>query len=308
MSGCTEKQQDLTVDELISLGEKYLLDLNYEQALIQFNKVIEIEPMNVRGYTGAAEAYIGLEQLDEAIAILQRGLEIIDNNVIHDMLDLLGKNNNKDLQDELTSEQNQLIQQLTRALIEEDYDSAATIVRSDIYIQIVEEVGENGSIIHNDLISNLIIYPMGYVYCGELDNDLRSGKGTWFTIISESHKYYYYKGQWVNDLPNGEGKICILFDENYIEKQGARSYALYTEEVGTFIDGYYDGIFTITWNMNSGEVHYWTPTYSSGIAMEYQDAITDDEGYYSIAICEYCDSNLVSKETELHSVLGFEKY
>ncbi len=48
-----------TPSELLSLGEKYLSELDYEQALVQFLKVVEIEPMNERAYLGAAEAYIG---------------------------------------------------------------------------------------------------------------------------------------------------------------------------------------------------------------------------------------------------------
>lgn len=89
ISGCSEKQQALTVDELISLGEKFLLDLNYEQALIQFNRVIEIEPMNARGYTGAAEAYIGLDKDDDAIAILRQGLDLTGNDNISEMYNKL---------------------------------------------------------------------------------------------------------------------------------------------------------------------------------------------------------------------------
>ena len=46
----------LTAADYLDLGEKYLLEMNYEQALVQFLKAIEIEPMNPRGYTGAAEA------------------------------------------------------------------------------------------------------------------------------------------------------------------------------------------------------------------------------------------------------------
>jgi len=71
----------VSVDELLSLGEKYLLELDYEQALVQFLKVIEIEPMNPRGYTGAAEAYIGMDDIESAIAILEQGLEASDDTV-----------------------------------------------------------------------------------------------------------------------------------------------------------------------------------------------------------------------------------
>jgi|GEM_PF-6102444 len=65
----------LTVTELLHLGDKYLLELDYEQALVQFLKVIEIEPRNPHGYLEAAEAYIGLGDIDKAIEILESGLE-----------------------------------------------------------------------------------------------------------------------------------------------------------------------------------------------------------------------------------------
>jgi len=77
----------LTVTELLNLGEQFLLELNYEQALVQFLRVIEIEPMNPRGYTGAAESFVGLGRADEAVSILRQGLDVIgDNAAIENML------------------------------------------------------------------------------------------------------------------------------------------------------------------------------------------------------------------------------
>ncbi|GHV34396.1 hypothetical protein FACS18949_10370 [Clostridia bacterium] len=72
---CTKPVPVASAAELLSLGEKYLLELDYEQAIVQFLGVIEIEPMNVRAYLGAAEAYIGLGRTDDAIAILQQGFD-----------------------------------------------------------------------------------------------------------------------------------------------------------------------------------------------------------------------------------------
>jgi hypothetical protein len=71
----------LTVTELLALGEEYLLDLDYEKALVQFLEIIEVEPMNPRGYTGAAEAYIGLSRPNDAIAVLNRGISILPGNI-----------------------------------------------------------------------------------------------------------------------------------------------------------------------------------------------------------------------------------
>ena len=64
-----------TPTDMLSLGERYLLEMEYEQALVQFLAVIEIEPNNVRAYIGASEAYVGLGQRDSAAGILRQGLE-----------------------------------------------------------------------------------------------------------------------------------------------------------------------------------------------------------------------------------------
>ena len=76
--------------ELLSLGQRYLLDMNYEQALVMFTRVIEIDPRNERGYTGAAQAYMGLGQTDNAIAVLEQGLAMIpESGAIRHMLEAL---------------------------------------------------------------------------------------------------------------------------------------------------------------------------------------------------------------------------
>ena len=86
--GCNKPAQPMTAGEYLSLGEKFLLELDYEQALVQFLKVIEIDPMNPRGYTGAAEAYVGLGQMDDAVAVLLQGLDAIPGDAgIQAMLD-----------------------------------------------------------------------------------------------------------------------------------------------------------------------------------------------------------------------------
>ena len=40
------KTQKLSAAEFLDLGEKYLAELNYEQAIVQFLGVIEVEPKN----------------------------------------------------------------------------------------------------------------------------------------------------------------------------------------------------------------------------------------------------------------------
>ena len=87
LAACATADRPLTAQELLDLGEKYLLEQDYEQALVQFTKLIELEPMNPRGYTGAAEAYVGLGNTERAVKILQQGQGQINSLSITKMLD-----------------------------------------------------------------------------------------------------------------------------------------------------------------------------------------------------------------------------
>ena len=79
VAACRKVEKSLSTTEILTLGEKHLLEMNYEQALVQFLSVIELEPMNPRGYTGAAAAYVGLNDIDKAIEILRQGQEQLPN-------------------------------------------------------------------------------------------------------------------------------------------------------------------------------------------------------------------------------------
>jgi hypothetical protein len=56
LASCARPARALGTAELLDLGEKYLLDMNYDQAAVYFERLIEVEPRNPRGYTGLSEA------------------------------------------------------------------------------------------------------------------------------------------------------------------------------------------------------------------------------------------------------------
>ncbi len=89
-TSCAEPAEALT-SVYLNLGEKYLLDLDYEQAIVYFNKVIEVEPRNSRAYMGAAEAYVGLGDTESAIELLKTALEVFsdDEEVTIELLEML---------------------------------------------------------------------------------------------------------------------------------------------------------------------------------------------------------------------------
>ena len=59
----------------LELGNRYLEEMNYEQAKVVFEELITIDPSNVEAYLGAVKAYVGLEDYEGAVAVLQEGYD-----------------------------------------------------------------------------------------------------------------------------------------------------------------------------------------------------------------------------------------
>lgn len=53
--------------EKIELGQKYLTEMNYTEAVASFTEAIKLEPDNIQAYIGRAEAYMALGEYDKAL-------------------------------------------------------------------------------------------------------------------------------------------------------------------------------------------------------------------------------------------------
>jgi tetratricopeptide (TPR) repeat protein len=62
-------------DSPLVLGEKYLTELDYEQALPQFDEAIRIDPKNPRSYLGKADALLHLDRQPDAAEALAKGAQ-----------------------------------------------------------------------------------------------------------------------------------------------------------------------------------------------------------------------------------------
>lgn len=63
------------VAELLDLGNKYLTEQDYEEAIVAFQEIIEIDPKCEEAYRGLANVYIAMGDYESAIDILQQGIE-----------------------------------------------------------------------------------------------------------------------------------------------------------------------------------------------------------------------------------------
>lgn len=66
----------------LDLGQKYLTELDYEQAVVAFVQAIELEPRSVEAYMGLADAYIGMGDTDAALEALKAGYEMTGSEEI----------------------------------------------------------------------------------------------------------------------------------------------------------------------------------------------------------------------------------
>ncbi|MBD5460148.1 MAG: tetratricopeptide repeat protein [Lachnospiraceae bacterium] len=63
------------LQEQLELGQKYLSEMNYEQAVVAFHQAIEIDPKSADAYFGLADAYAGLGEYEAALDVLRQGYE-----------------------------------------------------------------------------------------------------------------------------------------------------------------------------------------------------------------------------------------
>lgn len=68
------------VKKYINLGNKYLNEGKYEEAILAFNKVIEIKPKNVDARVGLGKTYLAEGKMDEAEKILKEAMSIEPEN------------------------------------------------------------------------------------------------------------------------------------------------------------------------------------------------------------------------------------
>lgn len=151
------------VAEQLALGEQYLIDLAYEEALAVYLNVIAIEPKNPAGYAGAAKSYAGLGDTSAAKDILQQGL---DETQSEDLRELLRQ---MQLDVLLSEEQLAFLQPLEAALLAYDMDTAFPILQSSQFQQLCRSLPkQHGNVYKNDASGEwMLVYTLQTEVDGE---------------------------------------------------------------------------------------------------------------------------------------------
>lgn len=67
----------------IGAGDRYLDDLEYEQAIAAFEEAIDIDPKQVDAYKGLAEAYAAMGEYEKAIEVLDDGTRMTESESLY---------------------------------------------------------------------------------------------------------------------------------------------------------------------------------------------------------------------------------
>lgn len=247
LSSCANVQKS-DWQEHLDLGQKYLLDGDYEQAIIEFNKVIEIEPKNVDAYLGLAEAYVAAGDYDSAKMAIQKGIENCgSNNAFSEALNSL---NSPYSSDQIESAQpdlpvyedglgflNDLNYDSAVSLFEQFYNDADYGVKA--YIKVAQIYASEGKYEEAERTLNEAqeVYGNLQVFddtrqCIELLSDPYISSFTWITDV-EFNKEDYLAGKETDFYIS----VAYRYDEN---RELNEDLALYIAT--DFVD--YDEVFT----------------------------------------------------------------
>lgn len=73
----------------LDLGNRYLEDMDYEQAVVAFTKAIQIDPMSVEAHLGLVEAYIRSGEFEEALEAAKKGYELTKDARLKEKVDMI---------------------------------------------------------------------------------------------------------------------------------------------------------------------------------------------------------------------------
>ncbi len=77
----------------LDLGQKYLEEMNYEEAIVAFEAAIEIDPMSVDAYLGLVEVYIRTGEFDTALEYAKKGYEATGDERLKEKIDMIERGN-----------------------------------------------------------------------------------------------------------------------------------------------------------------------------------------------------------------------
>lgn len=257
----TESAESL--DELIALGAQYLLDGNYEEAVVAFDKAINVDGKCIIAYVGKADANLGLENYPEAESVFSKIIEI-DEAYIPGYIGLADTYMFMDNEDGAFE------------TLQIGFDKTGNLVLSQIIDEVTEGTYEPNKL-HEDWESIYAEYA-GIDFkqkVGNADKEPTDESDSWRDSAAKVIQYYGYDG---NEYSDESGEMLAYKHEYYdeggnlikIEYNDAQFDRVASEEETRFVG---DGTRSISYYDANGNVSrmewYWDEAFQYYILFEY---------------------------------------
>lgn len=221
-------------DSIIAKAEEFIFQENYKDGIAKYQEAIQLLPKEAKGYIGMANAFIEQEKYQAAINLLEGAKEQINNDELNATLE-----NAIQLQ-EAKEVRKETLYNLYIAAEETDITTISEIMSSDFF---KNEIAKDTPISYSPLGEGNISKGYGMLlvddkslYSGSLYGGIKNGKGIFIQLTENDGEqgYYYYQGNWSEDVPNGKGKTIEVRTE--MDEDGHK-YTLKIVTEGNFYNG-----------------------------------------------------------------------
>jgi tetratricopeptide (TPR) repeat protein len=204
-------------DTIVELAAEYIYQENYKDGIAKYEEAILLLPEEAMAYNGLVETYLTQKKYNKAVLLLQDVLAKIKNDELANLLE------KATALKEAEDQRNNILSELYHAMEDRDATKISAVLNLDFF---QEEMAADAPIYYGSREGNIqndygmIIYDSENVYLGNIKNSVKKGKGFYYTQNNKEQGYYYYEGEWYNDIPNGEGKteeVRVLVNEEKIE-------------------------------------------------------------------------------------------
>lgn len=276
-----------SMEERLEMGNRYLEDLDYDEAIEVFQEILDIDPKCVDAYMGLADAYIGVEDYESAMDILEKGYDKTEDDDLKERLE--------EVEVEKESYDRKIRNEKVFAGVEDvfeniagyceagNYDELFEYMQSDDYQRLLDVVDElemaycvetsHGNVgiyeVNNEVFGNYMIY------YGDYQDDVREGEGDWLGYFEGNN--YHARGSWKADAPNGYQEV-----REWSNRLGET--VVYRVIKGDTVDGLWNGSVDWCFEEMDGTTEVYPVTFEEGkwVVLDYDEA--DENSPYIVCL------------------------
>ena len=237
------------LNEQLNLGEKFLSELDYEQAIAAYEQAIVIEPKSVEAYVGMAQVYVAQNDYAKALEVLDKGYSETGEASITEVINSIEKEKSeyeiaeaeRIEQERIEQEQKEkeeaerlAQQEAERQLLEEEKKKAEEIKNIYVWYILNSDIISYTPVSINDKEETDDTYTFEVVlgYSDDLDIYLLTVDKVTGRCNVISHQYYDLKSGIVEERSDGVGTTY----EFVINDEVKEKYRVYDEAKTLLVD------------------------------------------------------------------------